>query len=162
MSEESFTPFPVRKIIAGGQTGADSAGLDWAISHGLAHGGWCPRGRRCEDGVIDARYQLRETRSSGYLERTELNVVEADATVIFTLDERLSGGSLKTEQFALRHGKPVLHFRPGVHLRHLANFLEKHQVYCLNVAGSRASKAMGIQDLVARSLDMCVSPAGNG
>jgi predicted Rossmann fold nucleotide-binding protein DprA/Smf involved in DNA uptake len=27
------------KIISGGQTGADRAALDWAIKHGIAHGG---------------------------------------------------------------------------------------------------------------------------
>jgi hypothetical protein len=39
-------------IIAGGQSGADRAGLDWAIGHGVAHGGWCPKGRKCEDGPL--------------------------------------------------------------------------------------------------------------
>jgi Circularly permutated YpsA SLOG family len=32
-------------IISGGQTGADRATLDWALSHGVPCGGWCPRGR---------------------------------------------------------------------------------------------------------------------
>ena len=35
----------LRKSSAGNQTGADRAGLDWAIEHGTRHGGWCPRGR---------------------------------------------------------------------------------------------------------------------
>jgi hypothetical protein len=49
------------KIISGGQTGADRAALDWAIEHGIPHGGWCPAGRKAEDGTIDPRYQLKET-----------------------------------------------------------------------------------------------------
>ena len=31
------------KIVSGGQTGADRTGLDWAIKHGIPHGGWCPK-----------------------------------------------------------------------------------------------------------------------
>jgi hypothetical protein len=46
----------IEKIISDAQTGADRAALDWAIKHGIAHGGWCPKGRRAEDGPIDAKY----------------------------------------------------------------------------------------------------------
>jgi hypothetical protein len=31
----------IQKIVAGGQTGADRAGLDVAIRWGFPHGGWC-------------------------------------------------------------------------------------------------------------------------
>ena len=72
------------KIVSGGQTGADRAALDWAIDHGTAHGGWCPRGRRAEDGAIPARYLLNETPSARYEERTEWNVRDSDGTVIPT------------------------------------------------------------------------------
>lgn len=48
-------------IISGGQTGADSAALDFAIEKGIPHGGWCPKGRKAEDGPIPARYALQET-----------------------------------------------------------------------------------------------------
>ncbi|NLX13574.1 MAG: hypothetical protein GXY44_07975 [Phycisphaerales bacterium] len=75
---------PIIKIVSGGQTGADRGGLDPAIWCELPYGGWCPKGRRAEDGVIPARYQLQETPSNGYLARTEANVVDSDATAIFT------------------------------------------------------------------------------
>ena len=52
----------------------DRAALDFAIRHGYEHGGWCPRGRLAEDGVIPPIYQLRETDSEDYDERTEKNV----------------------------------------------------------------------------------------
>jgi hypothetical protein len=58
------TPIPLRKIISGGQTGVDRAALDVALALGLPHGGWCPRGRRAEDGPLGARYQLAETPSA--------------------------------------------------------------------------------------------------
>ena len=32
----------IKKIISGGQTGADRAALDRAIERGILHGGWVP------------------------------------------------------------------------------------------------------------------------
>src|ERR1035437_2072800 len=54
----------IQKIISGGQTGADRAALDSAIERGIPHGGWCPKGRKAEDGPLDGRYQLKEPRGS--------------------------------------------------------------------------------------------------
>jgi hypothetical protein len=71
-------------LVSGGQTGADRAALDVAILHGFAHGGWCPKGRLALDGVLGGQYQLRETPSARYLQRTEWNVRDTDATVVFT------------------------------------------------------------------------------
>jgi hypothetical protein len=56
-----------RKIISGGQTGADRAGLDFAIETGLEHGGYVPKGRKAEDGRIDEQYNLVELSNSAYL-----------------------------------------------------------------------------------------------
>src|ERR1019366_2064013 len=97
------------KIISGGQTGADRAALDWAIKNGILHGGWCPKGRRAEDGPIDARYQLKETPSSDPVQRTEWNARDSDGTVIFSVGKRLSGNSFETLDFAIKHQKPYLH-----------------------------------------------------
>ena len=105
MSDKYSVP-PGFKVISGGQSGADQAGLDWAIAHNIPHGGWCPKGRRSEDGQIDARYQLAETPSSNYLERTEWNVRDSDATLIFTLTDKLDGGSKNTKELAERLDKP--------------------------------------------------------
>ena len=58
------------KIISGGQTGADRAALDWAIFHDVPHSGWCPKGRKAEDGPIAAHYALKETPSASYPQRT--------------------------------------------------------------------------------------------
>src|SRR5258708_31383948 len=83
----------VRKIISGGQTGADRAGLDFAIEVGLAHGGYAPKGRKAEDGRIDEKYAIVELSGSSYPERTKRNVRESDGTVILSLNDKLSGGS---------------------------------------------------------------------
>ena len=75
----------MQKIISGGQTGADRMALDWAIWHDIAHGGWCPKGRKAEDGPIEAKYILTETPSARYLQRTEWNVRDSDGTAIFSM-----------------------------------------------------------------------------
>lgn len=131
-------------IVSGGQTGADRAGLDWAIARGLELGGWCPKGRRSEDGLIPPQYPLDETLSAGYQQRTKWNVRDSDATVIFTLKEELDGGSELTARLADSLGRPWLHFRAGVHERHVVSFLECHDVRILNIAGKRESAAPGI------------------
>jgi hypothetical protein len=151
-----FVPGEGFMLVAGGQTGADRAALDWAIGRGIAHGGWCPRGRKTEDGVLPDRYQLKETPSAAYLQRTEWNVRDSDATLVFTLDDKLDGGSKRTAAFADSLGKPWLHVRPGVHPKYVARFLARHGVTVLNVAGKRESSAPGIGVLVRDVLSRAV------
>lgn len=134
----------IDKIVTGGQTGADRAALDFALSHGIDHGGWCPRGRQAEDGVIPARYDLKETSGSDPAQRTEWNVRDSDGTVILSLAPALSGGSLRTLELAEQYRKPCLHLsreRDGAAAaRMLSHFLAKHQIRILNVAGPRQSE----------------------
>jgi hypothetical protein len=99
----------LERIVSGGQSGADRAGLDAALLHGLPHGGWCPKGRKAEDGVIDLKYLLTETTSAGYRTRTERNVRDSDGTLILTLSAVLTGGSLLTQNLARKHSRPSLH-----------------------------------------------------
>jgi hypothetical protein len=103
----------LKKIISGGQTGADSAALDLAIWHEIPHGGWCPKGRLCENGKIDPRYQLKETSTKSYPQRTEKNVRDSDGTVIFTISPNITGGSKKTAELAAKHHKPWIHLHRG-------------------------------------------------
>lgn len=154
--EEVFLANRDFRVVSGGQSGADRAGLDWALAHGIAHGGWCPRGRRTEDGAVPGCYQLTETPSTAYLQRTEWNVRDSDATLIFTLDDRLDGGSKRTAAFADSLGKPWLHVRPAVHPKYVARFLTRHAVRVLNIAGKRASAAPGIEAFVQETLSRAV------
>ena len=134
-------------LISGGQAGADRAALDVAIRHGFPHWGWCPAGRKAEDGPISGQYHLTETPSAKYFQRTEWNVRDADGTVVFTFGDRATGGSLRTIAFARKHGKPCLHisrehcYQPALDLQ---QFVELHNIKRLNVAGSRESKNPGI------------------
>ena len=143
------------KIVSGGQTGADRGGLDAAIALGIPHGGWCPKGRLAEDGVIPDKYNQTETSSKNYAKRTEKNVVASSATSIFT-NGSPTGGSKKTAEFAEKHGKPYICIDTGKpdletteRLIDWTRHLRNSQIV-LNVAGSRESKAPGIQKQVAK------------
>ena len=150
----------IQKIISGGQTGAVRAGLDWAIVHGVPHGGWCPQGRKAEDGSIDARYQLQETPSANYVQRTEWNARDSDGIVVFSIGEVLTGGSKRTVELARKHGRPVLHLSKagGVSAAEAAlrRFVEERGIRALNVAGPRASK----EPEVAAFIRVVVDKAG--
>jgi Circularly permutated YpsA SLOG family len=105
---------PVPKIVSGGQTGADRTALDWALAHNLSCGGWCPKGRKAEDGPIDQKYPLNETPSASYIQRTEWNVRDSDATILFSIEPTLTGSSLKSMEFARKRKKPRLPLHPGI------------------------------------------------
>lgn len=151
----------ITRIISGGQTGADRGGLNAAIALKLEHGGWCPAGRRAEDGVIPAIYDLCETPQENYQARTRLNVRDADGTLLFTLGSRLTPGTRLTMAACLEYQKPYHHINLGLKdatigrilARWLADSAELGTpVRILNVAGTRESKAPGIQRHVERLL----------
>lgn len=152
-----FAMKPIKRIISGGQTGADRAALDFAIERGIAHGGWCARDRWAEDGPIHTRYQLRETSTAVPEERTEWNVRDSDGTVIFTIGNELFGGSAATAHFAKRHSKPWLHLsesRDGAtSAAALRRFVEENKIKVLNVAGPRESNEPSIGNFVRRTLE---------
>lgn len=149
------------KIISGGQTGADRAGLDVAIRHDFPHGGWCPKGRKAEDGFIGAQYQLTETPSTNYLQRTEWNVRDTDGTIVFTVAKEITGGSMRTVDFAKKHNKPCLHVSKADSNKPesvVTDFITQHDIKLLNIAGSRESKEPGINEWAKGVLDRALFP----
>ena len=98
----------IKKIISGGQTGVDQAALDVAIDLGIPHGGWIPKGRKTEDGILPAKYQLQEMPTSSYPKRTEKNVLNSGGTLIIC-HGKLTGGSALTRKMAKKHDRPWLH-----------------------------------------------------
>jgi hypothetical protein len=153
------------KIISGGQTGVDRAALDVARELSLPHGGWCPRGRRSEDGPIARHYSLQETGSADYAVRTERNVLESDGTLILYWGT-LRGGTLLTSKLAARHGRPVLKIdlqsvEPALVLPAVRDWIRQQSIRVLNVAGPRESSVPGIGDRARDFLRMAwQSPAG--
>jgi putative molybdenum carrier protein len=140
----------VRKLISGGQTGADRAALDVAIELGIDHGGWVIKGRRDEHNrIIDNVYNnLREADNEDPNQRTEWNVWDSDATLILShgpLEQSVSPGSAWTMNRAVRFGKPVLlvDFKKWpMHqaAQNVQRWLQSNSVRTLNVAGPRESE----------------------
>jgi hypothetical protein len=137
----------LQKIVSGGQTGVDRAALDAALAHDVLVGGWCPKGRRAEDGVIPDRYPLRETPSEEYAQRTAWNVRDSDGTLLIA-PAPLQGGTALTRTEAEDRGTPVLHVRPEdpVPVPMIRAWGAEHEVQVLNVAGPRASEVEGIYE----------------
>ncbi len=140
----------IENVVSGGQTGVDRAALDAAIRAGVGCGGWCPRGRRAEDGVIPERYPLKQTPGSSYIERTRRNVADSDGTLILAPGEPV-GGTLAALCHARRIGKPVLVVDPAeiageTRLDGIVDWLDAHRIRVLNVAGPRESGRPGIYD----------------
>lgn len=137
----------LEKIISGGQTGVDRAGLDAAMEAGIPVGGYCPEGRLAEDGTVPVHYPLIELHRGGYPARTEKNVMESDGTLILNVGT-LSGGTRLTLEYARKHAKSCL----VVQLNHkpeteqVAQWLKEHNIRVLNIAGPRESKSLGLHD----------------
>jgi hypothetical protein len=137
----------IEKVISGGQTGVDRAALDVALELGLPCGGWCPKGRRAEDGPIPERYPLEETSTADYPQRTEQNIRDSDGTLILTVGVPDRGTAL-TKKLARRLKKPLLVVdldRPP-ELAEVLEWMEGHHVRVLNVAGPRESSCPGIYE----------------
>ena len=131
----------IEKVISGGQTGADRAGLDAAMEAGIPTGVFCPKGRLAEDGIIPNSYPLTELTRGGYPARTEKNVVESDGTLILNI-RKLTGGTKLTEDCAKKHGTPCLvvqlDMAPGID--EAISWVKKHYIRVINIAGPRESK----------------------
>ena len=126
------------KILSGGQTGVDRAALDVALDLSLACGGWCPKGRRAEDGPIADRYPLVEAETADYAERTRRNVQDSDGTLVLTCGEP-TGGTALTIQFAKREQRPhlVIDIQGEPPAAALLDWCREHAIKTLNIAGPR-------------------------
>lgn len=140
------------KIVSGGQTGVDRAGLDVALAMGVPHGGWCPKGRRAEDGRIADVYQLRESDARDYAVRTEQNVMDSDGTLILFRDQ-VTGGTRLTRNLAVKHRRPQMRIdlqqadslsQIEIARAEIFKWLKQHQIRVLNIAGPRESSSPGI------------------
>lgn len=99
------------------------------------------------DGPLSAQYQLEETESAGYSQRTRLNVAAGDATLIISR-RVLVGGSKLTKRFADELKKPVytiaLDLEWSVQIAALRRWLRELNIQTLNVAGPSESRCSGI------------------
>jgi hypothetical protein len=147
----------IKRIISGGQTGADRAALDVAIKMGIEHGGWIPKGRITEKGPLPGKYRLQEMPTDSYPKRTEQNVIDSDGTLIVARG-KLTGGTDYTRQMTL---KQLL----GIDLDQtdlynaaslVASWIKLRRIEILNVAGPRASKDRQIYSDVINILERAI------
>jgi predicted Rossmann fold nucleotide-binding protein DprA/Smf involved in DNA uptake len=136
----------ISKIISGGQTGVDRAALDVAIKLGITHGGWCPKGRLAEDGIIQEKYKLSETSSSIYQQRTRMNIQDSDITLIVIKNIKWGSGTLFTKDMCIKMQKKfaVLDVDELTDPKPIRHWLMEQEAEILNVAGNRESTSPGI------------------
>ena len=149
------------RLISGGQTGADRAGLDVGLALNIPVGGWCPQGRKAEDGRIPDRYPLTETAEADYDTRTRRNVEHSDGTLILNLG-MLDGGTALTVKLARQMGKPclIVALEEGIEPTAFREWLDENHIAVLNVAGPRESKRPGVYDATCRLLNALLPHPG--
>jgi hypothetical protein len=132
----------LKKIISGGQTGADRTALELAKEFGFETGGFAPKGYLTETGPdtsLRGLFGLQEARYKDYPYRTRLNIEAADMTVIY--GRMISGGSRLTEELCEKVGSFYMVNPTSDEL--IKEILEQ-QYTTINVAGNRLSKNPGI------------------
>ena len=135
----------IHQIITGGQTGVDRAAMDFALEHNITLCGWCPKGRKAEDGVIDHKYPLQETPSADYQQRTTWNVRDSDGVLIITRG-KISGGTALGVSQAQTLGKPTLivDLNTPADLPAIRTWIKTHTINNLGIGGPRESHCPGI------------------
>ena len=146
------------KIISGGQTGVDRAALDVALKYGIDCGGWCPTGRLDEFGRIPDQYPLQELEVGGFTERTLQNVKDSNGTVII-YPGKLSGGTEQTVHFCVKQRRPhelidASKVSAEEAAKWISDFIRKHKIEILNVAGPRQSEWPEGYDFASRALEI--------
>lgn len=130
------------KVISGGQTGADQAGIMVAKRFGIATGGFIPKGFRTAFGPAPelAEYGLVETTSSNYVPRTRRNVKEADVTIRLASNFASAGEKVTLTAcnfFNKPHFDVLLDGNDYAHKAiDLAEFIMRNNYKIINVAGN--------------------------
>jgi len=134
------------KIISGGQSGVDRAALDFAIKHKLDCGGFCPKGKLAEDGIISEVYPLIETKSSLYKERTRLNVEISDALLVIYRNNIGIGTELAIEiAKTLKKDYHIIKLSSDeIQIDRILKWLLFLKPSSINIAGPRESTDKGI------------------
>jgi len=133
------------KIISGGQTGVDRAALDFALNKSIDCGGFCPKGRKAEDGKISKKYPLIETESDSYDERTRRNIENSDGTIIIYTN-KIDAGTEVAFNLCNQIGKPVILVKSDDEetIRIIQTWMEINKIKSLNIAGPRESNEPGV------------------
>ena len=150
--ELSLEKTNVKKIISGGQIGADQFGLEVGKELGIETGGTAPPKFQTTKGSqkeILEGYGLVEGESDPaiYVKRTIKNVKDSDGTVLFG-DEK-SRGSALTIKAAMNNGKHII-VNPTS--KQLTEWISKNNIEILNVAGNRNIAADKVKPILTEAL----------
>lgn len=144
----------LKKVISGGQTGADIAGLYAAREHGLETGGQAPEGYLTTVGCMPELADFGLTAAGSYSQRTLVNVKSSDATLVLSNNPGSTGTAL-TIKYCVQQRKPYLLVHTTEFIQHTATrgdagvapseeligsvveFIRRHRCTTLNVAGNR-------------------------
>jgi len=131
----------------------DRAALDVALELHIECGGFCPKGRKSEDGMIPEKYPLIETATEEYSERTRLNIKEADATFVL-IDRQADKGTLLTIELCKTHNKKLMEadLSGRVDDKQVVQWILNNKITILNIAGSRETSSPGIYEKAYRML----------
>jgi hypothetical protein len=135
----SFDYRGLRKVISGGQCGADRAGITAARDHQIKTGGFAPHGWRTHHGPRPdlAEFGLKEHLSNGYPARTEWNVVGSEGTLVVASNFNSPGVKL-TRNLCKQYSKPYRQIPPSIeHTEEIVEWLIANDISILNVAGNR-------------------------
>lgn len=149
------------KIISGGQTGADIAGLKIAKKHGFVTGGNIPKGCVTLDGpkpeYIEL-YNMKETSSTDYPTRTMLNVKESDCTIWFG-EKKVSPGKLCTFKHIKNYNKPYVDVDVNnfTSVDTLLDWIKSNNFKIINIAGKSETKINNMEKIVSDYLDLLFS-----
>lgn len=137
----------LRRVISGGQTGADIAGLEVAKQFGLETGGLMPFGYKALDGChpeYKELYGVAADSSSSYVPRTRKNVKNSDGTIRLAFNFG-SAGEKCTLRAIHDYDKPHIDVdlddpRP---VAEVVEWLNLFKIETLNVAGNAEETSPG-------------------
>jgi hypothetical protein len=148
--------FELKRVISGGQTGADLGGLKAAKACGIPTGGWMPKGYLTEDGPrpeYERLYGMLALPTTEYTKRTRRNVEFARGTLCIA-SRWNADGVAATLRYAEELQRPLLKIpypkspraKVKVTPEEVYHWLVQNNIFVLNVAGNRESNAEGIEE----------------
>ena len=134
------------KVISGGQNGTDQAALRAAKELAIPTGGWMPNGWMTLDGPkpeFETLYDMKEC-YGGYKARTEANVIDSSATLIYA-DNFKSAGEICTFRAIQKFARPYFKVKMGEeNMEEAVAWLAWVGGEVLNVAGNSEQTVPGI------------------
>jgi len=134
----------LKKVISGGQSGADQAGLCIAKEFGFETGGWAPKNwitsEGKKQGLLQTVYCLKEHKG-GYAKRTWANVKDSDATIrlAYNFD---SPGERCTLNAIKQYKKPYIdiYLNNPLPPSNVVTWIAVQNIKVLNIAGNTQPK----------------------